>query len=318
MTMTQGVMTTVGLSKGRAVLLWSVITMLTASAAILIRYCDIPAASIGFWRAFGAAAVLLPWWYVVWRRDRTQAPFSRGACLTGIFFGLHFASWAWAVQHTTIANAMLFIGIQPLLAPLVARPLLGERLTRWEGVACLLACSGMVLILGQHLTTGREALPGAIVAFVSAFLCACYFVLARKYRRTRHALLFSVPVYLTAAVVQALAGVMLDGGVYIGDRGSQLALLALILFPTVGGHTLMMYLLRHVKSQMITLSVPAQFLIGSTVAFFLFGELPRAGFLAGAVVVLAGVVLGVVMSESQAPPPTAPQLPVDVDSAACL
>ncbi len=299
--------------KSAAVGVWLVITVLTASAAILMRYCDIPATSIGFWRAFGAGVVLLPWWIMVRRGDRSQPSFSWGACLTGVFFGLHFATWAWAVRNTTIANAMLFVGLQPLLAPLVARPLLGERLTRWEGAACLLACVGMVLILGQHFSTGRDALPGAMVALVSAFLCACYFVLSRKYRRTQHALLFSVPVYLTAAVVQGAAGVLLDGGIHVGDARTRLVLPALILFPTVGGHTLAMYLLRHVKSQMITLSIPAQFVLGTTAAVFLFQEMPRPGFLAGAVVVMAGVVLGVAKSEHGKPrekiPPPAPNGP---------
>jgi len=282
--------------KSAAILVWLVITLLTASAAILMRYCDIPATSIGFWRTFGAALVLLPWWGRALRRDPGPFVFPWGACLTGVFFGLHFATWAWAVHNTTIANAMLFIGLQPLFAPLVARPLLGERLTRWEGAACLLACSGMVLILAQHLNAGREALPGALVALGSAFLCACYFVLSRKYRRTRHALLFSVPVYMTAAVVQGAAGLLLEGGLFIGDAQSRAALLALIVFPTVGGHTLAMYLLRHVKSQMLTLTIPAQFIFGTTAAYFLFAETPRAGFLAGAAVVLAGVLLGVLKS----------------------
>ena len=61
-----------------------------------------------------------------------------------VFLGLHFTYWAWALQNTTLANAMLFIGLQPLLAPFVARPLLGERLDRWEKLACLLACLGMI------------------------------------------------------------------------------------------------------------------------------------------------------------------------------
>lgn len=279
------------------VIVWLVVTLLTSSAAILTRYCKIPATSIGFWRVFGASLVLLPWWFRVRRQEPTQAVFTWRPILPGIFLGVHFASWAWALQHTTIANAMLFIGLQPLMAPLVARPLLGERLTRWEGAAGMLACIGMFWILGRQLAGGREQLAGSLVALVSAFLCACYFVLTRKCRRNQHTLLFSVPVYATAAVVQAVAGFLVDGGIYLGDAGTRIALLCLILLPTVGGHTLAMYLLRHVKSQMVTLSVPAQFILGTVAAFFLFHETPTADFLAGAVVVMAGVVLGILKSE---------------------
>jgi len=283
--------------RSHIVLIWLVVTLLTSSAAILTRYCRMPATSIGFWRVLGGALVLSPWWYAAWKREGRPAVFSFGTCLTGLFLGVHFATWAWSLQHTTVANAMLFIGLQPLLAPFVARPLLGERLTRWEVTACALACLGMFSILGRQFAYGREHLAGSLVAFGSAFLCACYFVLSRKYRAGQHALLFSVPVYLTAALVQLAAGLTMGGGISIGDGPSRLAVLGLILLPTVGGHTLAIYLLRHVKSQLVTLTVPAQFIFGTTAAVFLFKETPSYWFLSGAVVVMSGVVLGVMKSE---------------------
>lgn len=287
---------TAHLHRHHAIWVWLAVTVLTSSAAILTRYCRIPATSVGFWRVAGAALILMPWWLVVWRRERRPAVFTFGSVLAGSFLGLHFATWAWALQNTTIANAMLFIGLQPLLAPFVARPLLGERLNRWEVLACMLACLGMVWILGRQLSCDAGQLAGSMMALASAFLCACYFVLVRKYRRNQHALLFSFPAYLTATAVQAVAGLAMDKGIFVGDAGTRLALLGLVLLPTVGGHTLAIYLLRHVKSQMVTLSVPAQFILATGAAVFLFGETPSPWFVAGAILVMAGVVLGVLRS----------------------
>ena len=48
------------LHRHHTVSVWLAITVLTSSAAILTRYCQIPATSIGFWRVLGAALVLLP------------------------------------------------------------------------------------------------------------------------------------------------------------------------------------------------------------------------------------------------------------------
>jgi len=276
---------------------WLVVTVLTSSAAILTRYCRIPASSIGFWRTAGAALILLPWWLMVWRRERRPAILTIGPVVAGAFLGLHFATWCWALQHTTIANAMLFIGLQPLLSPFVARALLGERLNRRELLACLLACLGMAWILGQQLNYSVGMLAGSMMALGSAFLCACYFVVTRKYRREQHALLFTLPAFLTATAVQAIAGLVLDGGIFVGDANTRLALLGLVLLPTVGGHTLMIYLLRHVKSQMAALSIPAQFILATGTAVMLFHETPSLWFIAGALLVLVGVVLGVLASE---------------------
>jgi drug/metabolite transporter (DMT)-like permease len=290
------------LSRRRALAVWFAATLLTSSAAIMTRYAHVPASSIGFWRVFGAACILSPWCLTAWRREGRPRLFTKGTTLVGLLLGLHFATWCWALQNTTIANAMLFVGLQPLMAPFLARPLLGERLNRGELVGCLLACLGMVWILGGQFRSGREHLAGSLVAFVSALLCAGYFVLTRKYRARRNALVFGVPVYATAAVVQAVAGFAVDGGIRVGDGPTQLALLGLILLPTVGGHTLAIYLLRHVKSQMMTLSVPTQFILATVAAMFLFKETPALSFSVGAALVMAGVVLGVARSGT-APPP---------------
>jgi drug/metabolite transporter (DMT)-like permease len=104
----------------------------------------------------------------------------------------------------------------------------------------------------------------------------------------------------SAAIVQGVAGLVVNGGLFVGNANTRLALCGLILLPTVGGHTLAIYLLRHVKSQMVTLSIPAQFVLATVAAFFLFHEIPSPWFGAGAVLVLAGGVLGVLKSEAGA------------------
>lgn len=291
-------------SRQRRIFLWLLIVLLAGSAAILTRYCGrVPASSIGFWRVAGAALALLPFWLADWRRAGRPAAFSRGALLTGGFLGVHFATWSWALQNTTIANAALFIGLQPLLAPFIARPVLGERLNRWELAACGLASVGMVWILGQQFALDRAHLAGSLVALGSAFLCACYFVFSRKYRVRQSAFLFTVPVYATAAAVQAALALTLDGGIRVGEGTERWALLGLILLPTVGGHTLSIYLLRYVKSQLITLAIPAQFVLVTLAARWVFRETPTFWFAIGAAFVLAGVLLGVLKSETPAPPP---------------
>jgi hypothetical protein len=49
---------TARLHRHHAVWVWLAVTVLTSSAAILTRYCRIPATSVGFWRVAGAALIL--------------------------------------------------------------------------------------------------------------------------------------------------------------------------------------------------------------------------------------------------------------------
>ncbi|GEM_PF-1350617 len=274
--------------------LWTLITLFGASAAIFTKYCDMPASSIGFWRVLGAVVLLLPWWLRAWRAAGRPPLFTPGALIAGVLLGAHFTTWCWALLHTTVANASLFIGLQPLITPFIARVVLRERLNRWEFLAVALACAGTLWIVRGQLLLDATQLAGTLVAMGSAVLCSAYFVTCRKCRANQHIILFSVSVYTVAALTQAVAAVLLDGGVRVGGTRSMLAVLALILLPTVGGHTLAMYVLKHVKSQVIALSIPTQFIFSTAAAVFLFEQVPSRWFYPGAALILMGVVLGIV------------------------
>jgi len=284
--------------------LWTLITLFGASAAIFTKYCDIPASSIGFWRVLGAVVVLLPWWLRAWRAAGRPPLFTPGAMIAGVLLGAHFATWCWALLHTTVANAALFVGLQPLIAPFIARVALRERLNRGEFLAVALACAGTLWIVCGQLRMDATQLAGTLVALGSAVLCAAYFVTCRKCRANQHIILFSVSVYAVAALAQAGAAVWLDGGVRIGGSRTMVAVLALILLPTVGGHTLAMYLLKHVKTQVLALSIPTQFVCSTAAAVLLFEHAPSRWFYPGAALILLGVVLGIVCAEPAAEVPT--------------
>ncbi len=119
-------------------------------------------------------------------------------------------------------------------------------------------------------------------------------------------ILFVVPVYLAAALTQAIAAIAINGRISGGTSvASWAALVALILVPTVGGHTMSMYLVRHIKAHTVVLSIPVQFVLIAVAGVMLFGEWPRRWFYPGAAAVMAGVLLAVAASRQR--PATAAQ-----------
>jgi drug/metabolite transporter (DMT)-like permease len=284
-------------------------TVMTASAAILTRSCGIPASSVGFWRVFGAALVLSPWWIGALRRYRAKPRLNYGATLTGLFLGVHFATWAWALINGQLANAALFIAMQPAITPVIGRWLAGDRHNRWEYAGTALTCAGMLWIVSGQLAFSRDHIAASLVAVLSMICCAVYIVLGRRYRSNQHVILFSVPVYMVAAVVQAAAALVFSGGIFVGaEPGNWLATAAIVLVPTVGGHTLAIYLLRHVKAQAIVLSIPVQFVLIAIAGAVLFGEWPSIWFYPGAAAVMAGVMLAIWAAGRPAPVQKQPEL----------
>ncbi len=270
---------------------------MTSSASILTRYCNISAASIGFWRVFGAALIMLPFAVWAFRKEKRSRIFSTGTILSGLFLGIHFTTWCWGIQHTSIANACLFIGLQPLITPFMAHYFLREKLNKWEIVAVIIAVMGTIWLTIHQFSASRSDMAGISVTFISAILCSTYFVISRKYRSGHHIFVFSTEVFLVAAFVQAIAAFAIYGSLEVGNTTSILSLIGLILLPTVGGHAMVMYLLKYAKPQLISFSVPAQFVLATLMAYPLFKEIPPLWFYPGAGLVLTGVILGIAKSE---------------------
>jgi len=284
-------------SRSNIIFLWIVITLLTSSASILTKYCNISAASIGFWRVFGAAILILPFAIWISKKENKNKFFTKGTLLAGFFLGAHFTTWCWGIQNTSIANACLFIGLQPLITPFIAHYMIGERLNKWEMLAVVLAVFGTIWLTIFQFNANRSDLAGIAVTFLSAILCSTYFVLSRKYRAGLHIFVFSTEVFFVAAFVQAIAAYSIYGSIQVGDTRSIIALVGLVLLPTIGGHALVMYLLKYAKPQLISFSVPTQFVFATLMAVPLFKEVPQLWFYPGAALVIAGVILGIAKTE---------------------
>jgi drug/metabolite transporter (DMT)-like permease len=285
------------MSRSKIISLWTIITLLTSSTSILTRYADVSAASIGFWRVFGAGMLLLPFAIHIARKQNNVRFFTKGTLIAGLFLGVHLSTWSWGILHTSIANACLFIGLQPIITPVIARFLINERLNNWEKLAVLIAIAGAIWLSLFQFSASRSEFAGILVTFISAILCSTYFVFSRKYRSGRHVFLFTTEVFFVAALVQAAGAFLIDGSIQVGDSRSMLALAGLVLLPTIGGHFLAMYLLRYARPQLISFSIPTQFIIATLIAIPLFSEIPAAWFYPGAILVLTGVILGIAKAD---------------------
>ncbi len=281
----------------KLIFFWCVIVLMASSASVLTRFCDIPATDIGFWRVFGAGLSLAPFALARTRRQSPSRIFSPGTILTGSFLGVHFATWCWAIQNCSIANATLFIGLQPLMVPFIAHWIVGERINRWEAIGVLLAIAGTIWLGLRQFNTDINEFNGSAVAVISALFCATYIVLGRRFRRGQDAVAFGTGVFLVAAAVQAAASFAMHGGISVGSGRTVAALAGLVLLPTIGGHALMLFLLKYARPQLISFTIPAQFILATIAAVPIFGEIPPMWFYPGAATVLIGVAIGVAKAE---------------------
>ena len=124
-----------------------------------------------FWRSVGMIPVLTA--FLVWRAGgRSPLPAIRAVGLAGVLGGLGlvmaFGGAIFAIQATTVANAVFLFTASPFLTALIGRVVLGERVRPITWAAMGLAMAGIYVMvrdgLGEGVGGGAMAQPRAIRA----------------------------------------------------------------------------------------------------------------------------------------------------------
>ncbi|WP_136646117.1 DMT family transporter [Tabrizicola sp. YIM 78059] len=246
-----------------------------------------------FWRSVGSLPVLLA--FVWWTSGGHPLRQVRKVGLAGVAGGLGlvfaFAGAIYAIQTTTIANAVFLFTASPFVAAILGWVLLGERVRGWTWAAIALAVVGMYLMVREGLAMG--ALAGNIAALLSAAGFGAFSV-ALRWGKVKQMLpvsmlggLFSA---MVAAAVLAFQGSSLVPSGW--DIGISLGIGALIL--ALG---MVMYTLgsRVIPAAELTLLSLIEVLLAPLWVFLFLGETASPATFFGGGVLLAAVALNAVM-----------------------
>lgn len=268
--------------------LLSVGVVVASVSGILIRYAeDSGPLAVSFWRCAAAALVLLPF---AWRELRAMAPPDYAwPSVAGVFLALHFATWITSLDLTTIAASVLLVSTTPIFTAAGGYLFFGERIggRGWGGIA--LALSGTVLIVGTDIS-GSSGL-GNLLAVLGGAMAAGYVLAGREARRTLGILPYAVVTYVVAAGL-LLPATLIDGQDLFGYNGQTwVALAAVVVGPQLLGHTVINYVLKDIDATTVSVSIMAEPVIASALAYVLFSETPTALIYPGGAAILIGIYL---------------------------
>lgn len=143
--------------------------ILWSSIGLVVRQIDeAGAASVMFWRSAGLLPAL--WAFLHWRTGGRVLAGLRAVGLPGFVGALGlvaaYAGAIYALQATTVANAVFLYSAAPFLAALLGWAALGERVAATTWVAMALAGAGIFVMIGGGFAGGR--MDGNIAALISA------------------------------------------------------------------------------------------------------------------------------------------------------
>lgn len=258
----------------------------------IIRLGDAHPFAIAGWRLLLAMLFFVP---LAGRDLRLLTKLSPGGWLAVIGAGValagHFFTWIAAVQQTTVANAAIFLSINPVFTAIFSFFFFKERFTPRLLGSIVLGMAGVAVLGWGEISFARDQLLGDGLALICALLFSAYFLLGKKTRRVLPTATYVAGIYGVAAIVSFIA--MFAFRLPIADYDGQtwLCFVLMAIGPTIIGHTSFNHALAHLKASWISTATLSEPLLAAIVAYYLWGEGFTIVTVAGYVLIVLSVVL---------------------------
>lgn len=267
-----------------------------AFAPILVRYSEVGPIPTAFYRL----ALAVPFLMLL---SRAQSPGSRAEpqpswrsdwllfLLAGAFFAADLAAWHWSIKLTSVANATLLANVAPVFVTLASWLFFNERVTPTFLVGLVLSFGGVTALVGGGAAIAAGNFSGDALGLFTAMMYAGYLMSIGLLRRTHStARIMTISSAISAVMLLPLS--LISGEVLVAATlTGWLVLVALAVICQAGGQNLIAYALRHVPVAFSSVALLVQPVVAAGLAWFLFGERLGPVQIAGAVLVLAGIVI---------------------------
>jgi drug/metabolite transporter (DMT)-like permease len=210
----------------------------------------------------------------------------------GALLALHFAAWISSLSFTSVAASVSLASTSPLWMALMAWVFLRTAPSFGLLVGVLLAVAGAATIGFGDLAGGAEPLLGDALALLGAVAGAGYILLGRVVQRGGVGLdAYAGTAYGVAALL-LLPLPALFGQPYFAYPVATFAWVALLaLVPQLIGHTGINFAAKHLDPTIVATTLLLEPIGSGLFALVLFREVPSPLTLAGAAVLLLGVLV---------------------------
>jgi len=267
-------------------------------SGILIKVIIAPALIIAFYRVFLSSIFLTPLFFLKFK-DSLKHFLNIKPILVGFLLALHFYAWISAVQLTNVANAVIFIAIQPLFTLLLEYLFAKEDLRKGVITGVILALLGSVIISFSDFHIILARFYGDMLAVLAAFLAACYLFLGRSFRKNIKYIPYIYIVYTYCAFFLFIF-VLISGHSFTGYSTINYSyIIILALGPTLIGHSILNLSIRYIPATIVSLAILGEPIVTTILAMFILNETLTIPTIVGGVLILFGLYRAIIFNKSQ-------------------
>ncbi len=252
-------------------MLFPVIIVSISSASILVLMSGASAVACAFWRLLFSTLIML----IIAILGRTKI-FLRLketmlSVISGFFLATHFLLWMESLFLIPVSISTTVVVTYPLISALVDKYFFKERLTKIQITSLLTAFLGVILFTHPKLL-GEYSVLGVLLSLGGSFAAAAYFSIGRYVRKRMNTVSYTIVAYSSSTLFLYLFSIILKDNVFKYIPESLVYFLLLSLLPMIGGHTLMNYALKYVKTSIVTSAALLEPIGASLLAYVFLGQ----------------------------------------------
>lgn len=268
----------------------------TGFSALLVRLSDAPSLTtatlrLGWTMLFLTPMTVFRHWEEVKKTTRGDL---LGCILSGIFLAFHFTAWFESLKWTTVASSSVLACTEVIFVALGFALFLKGKIPKLGVIAIALAFVGSVVLALHDRGAGAVGLRpiyGDFLAVLCAVCIAVYTLIGRVKRGTMSTTVYTFFTYLsclaTLLVMDAVTGTPVTGW----PLKEHLIAIGLAVLCTLLGHSLFSWSLKYISPSYVAAAKLCEPIFSSVIAIPMFLEVPGPVQMAGAAVILAGVLL---------------------------
>jgi drug/metabolite transporter (DMT)-like permease len=268
-----------------------------------LERAEVPPLAIAFYRMLLATMLLAPVAFA-WKRKEIAAFKGKELAmlgLGGLFLALHFGAWISSLKYIPIATSVVLVNSHPLFVVIASFLFLGQKPSRQSLVGTIIGLIGMLIISKDGLSNAEFALKGDLLAILGALAVVGYFIIGSKVRTHISLLGYVTPLYAVCSIFLFLWMLAAGNRVYPYSPTVWGYFFALAIVPTILGHTVFNWAIKHVSPSTISLVFLGEPIGASILAFLFFGQKPPAATFIGGALVLFGIYLTMRANKTEEP-----------------
>ena len=266
-------------------------TLVSTSGLIFRSFDDIGVFEVVFFRS--VALVLMMCGVISWAYGWQSLTVIRKIGFWGVLGAAFFAgaqtSYVLAFSYTSVANITFTIATAPFLTAILARSLLGEKISKQTIFAMLVAAVGIVILFYSNVNF--DSFVGTLLAFLTACCFSCFAVILRKRKDIE-----MLPVLLVTGLLTIPVGIFLgswEGAISLRDISLCLIWGAIL---QGFGQSLLITASKVLKAAEVPLIMLLEFTLGPFWVWLFLNEIVTFGTLIGGSFILASI-LGLTIYE---------------------